>query len=72
MLRFYVWCRWVRLTARRYGVPALVFGHSARHAGVGHASRSGIWASAHSFWSTGGGLSVPDLIESLRLERAYG
>lgn len=70
MLRFYVLCRWVRLTARRYGLMSLAFGHTARHAGVGRSRvRDTVWARAHGA-ATGYQLRALDLVRALQLERA--
>jgi hypothetical protein len=70
MLRFYVLCRWARLTFRRYGVLSLAFGHTSRHAGVGRGSgRDTVWARAHGA-ATGYQLRALDLVRALQLERA--
>jgi hypothetical protein len=72
MLRFYVWCRWVRLTTRRYGFIAMMVpcvGPRAKHASVGRAVRDTQWDRAHGR-STGYQLRAYDLVRALQMERA--
>ena len=74
MLRFYVWCRWVRLTTRRYGVVTLALGlPRSRHAACGRALRDTGWGRlpAEHGKTTGYVLMARDLIKALERERSY-
>lgn len=68
MLRFYIFCRWVRLTIRRYGAAYLVLRARPRHAGVGRGLREQSWGRAHGD-STGWNITTGDITAMLEKER---
>lgn len=68
LLRFYVFCRWMRLTIRRYGTAYLVIRYRPRHAGVGRAIREQVWGRAHGD-STGWNITTGDITAMLERER---
>lgn len=68
LLRFYVLCRWVRLTTRRYGATYLVMRYRPRHAGVGRGARDTEWGRAHGD-STGWNITTGDITAMLEKER---
>jgi hypothetical protein len=68
LLRFYVMCRWARLTIRRYGAAYLVIRYRPRHAGVGRADREQAWGRAHGD-STGWNVTTQEIVTMLERER---
>jgi hypothetical protein len=68
ILKFYVLCRWVRLTVRRYGTMYLVVRVRPRHAACGRAERDTNWGRAHGE-STGWNITTGDITKMLEQER---
>jgi hypothetical protein len=68
LLHFYVFCRWARLTVRRYGAAYLLIRYRPRHAGVGRAPRDTAWGRAHGE-STGWNVTTQEIVLMLERER---
>lgn len=68
LMSFYIWCRWARLTIRRYGTAYLVRSTRPRHAACGRAARDTNWGRAHGD-STGWNITTREIQLMLATER---
>jgi len=70
-MQFWITLAILRAAIRRYGIVSTVMRHQvrAKHAAMGRATRTVVWARAHGLGATGNNLMARDLIARLRLER---